>query len=151
MDGAGGLLLLAGARETGVLTALEHAVASTLGAPGSRLARLRPATRTGLLRTLLFLNVVGLRRPWDLRGYSGDGLAVLTGRPQAYGYRTVGRFLRELAAAAGAEALTDALGTWATRLWRPERPRVAGTPPPFYIAGHRKAVYSDVLLPRGLV
>jgi len=151
VDGAGGVLLLAGARETAVLTALEQAVAATPALPGSRLTRLRPATRAGLLRTLLFLTAVGLRRPWDLRGYSGDGLAVLTGRRQAYGYRIVERFLRELATAGGAHTLTEALGRWTTQVWRPERPRVAGTPPSFYIDGHRKPVYSDVLLPRGLV
>lgn len=151
MDGAGGLVLLAGARETGLLTALEQAVVAAPTLPGSRLARLRPATRAGLLRTLLFLTVVGLRRPWDLRGYSGEGLAVLTGRPQAYGYRMVARFLGELAAAGGARPCSEALGVWTTQVWRPERPRVAGTPPSFYIDGHRKPVYSDVLLPRGLV
>src|SRR5579875_2780982 len=86
-----------------------------------------------------------------LRGYSGEGLAVLSGRRQAYGYRTLERFLRELAAAGGAQTLTDALGQWTTQLWQTQRLRVAGTPPSFYIDSHRKAVYSDVLVPRGLV
>jgi hypothetical protein len=30
-----------------------------------------------LVLTLLFLGVVGLRRTWDLRGYTGDALALL--------------------------------------------------------------------------
>jgi len=33
-----------------------------------------------LVLTLLFLGVVGLRRTWDLRGYTGDALALLSGR-----------------------------------------------------------------------
>jgi hypothetical protein len=151
MEGAGGWLLLAGAHATGLVATLERAVATARARAGSRLAHHRPQTRCGLVRTLLFLRVVGLRRPWDLRGYSGEGLAVLSGRRQAYGYRTVARFLREVAAAGGAQTLTDALGQWTTQVWQPQRPRVAGTPPSFYIDGHRKAVYSDVLVPRGLV
>ena len=151
MEGAGGWLLLAGAQATGLLAALERAVASAPAPRGSRLAHHRPRTRGGLLRTLLFLGAVGVRRPWDLRGYSGEGLAVLSGRRQAYGYRTLERFLRELAAAGGAQTLTDALGQWTTQLWQTQRLRVAGTPPSFYIDSHRKAVYSDVLVPRGLV
>jgi len=115
------------------------------------LAQHRPQTRRGLLCTLLFLGAVGLRRPWELRAYSGGGLAVLSGRRQAYGYETVARFRREVVAAGGAQPLTDALGQWATWLWRAPRPAAIGGPPSFYIDGHRQAVYSDVLLPRGLV
>jgi len=40
-----------------------------------------------LLLTLLFLGAVELRRTWDLRSYTGDGLALLTGRKRAYSYR----------------------------------------------------------------
>ena len=36
--------------------------------------------RRRLLLTLLFLEAVGLHRTWDLRGYTADGLALLTGR-----------------------------------------------------------------------
>jgi hypothetical protein len=143
-------LLLAGASATGLLAILEQAVRSAPARPGSRLARHRPQTRQGLLRTLLFLGVVGLRRPWDLRGYSGGELAVLSGRRQAYGYETVARFRREVVAAGAAQTLTDALGQWTTQLWPPPGPTVAGTPPSFSIDGHRKAVYSAVSLPRGL-
>jgi hypothetical protein len=44
-----------------------------------------------LLLTLLFLNAVGLHRPWDLRDYTGSELARLSGRSQPYSYRHVER------------------------------------------------------------
>ncbi len=72
--------------------------------------------------TLLFLNAVGLRRTWDLRAYAGDGLALLTGRHRAYGYRHVERFLATIARGGAADVLTNALAAWATTLWRPMRP-----------------------------
>lgn len=50
------------------------------------------ATETGLL-TLLFLGAVGVPRTWDLRGYTADGLSLLTGRTRAYGYRYTEAFL----------------------------------------------------------
>jgi hypothetical protein len=148
-EGAGGLLLLAGARETGLLAALERAVPTATGC--ARLDQATSATRRMLLLTLLFLSAVGLRRTWDLRGYSGSGLALLTGRRQAYGYRHVERFLTAMAHAGGAARLTEALAAWTATLWS-GRPLLAGTPPPaFYVDGHRKAVYSGDLIPRGLV
>ena len=49
-----------------------------------------------LLLTLLFLNAVGLHRPWDLRTYTGSELGLLTGRPQPYSYRHVERFLQDI-------------------------------------------------------
>ena len=82
-EGAGGLLLLAGAGETGVLPALEQAVQATASPQDARLARATPATRRQLVLTLLFLSAVGLRRTWDLRGYTGAALALLTGRRQS--------------------------------------------------------------------
>ena len=39
----------------------------------------------------IFLEAVGLRRTWDLRGYTGQALALLTGRHLAYGYRHIER------------------------------------------------------------
>jgi len=42
--------------------------------------------RRRLLLTLLFLGAVGLHRTWDLRSYTGDGLA-LPQRSNTYGYR----------------------------------------------------------------
>jgi hypothetical protein len=127
-----------------------EALAAALPPPADRgrLARSAAPTRRRLLTTLLFLGAAGLRRPWDLRGYTGDGLALLTGRRRAYGYRHVERFLAEVAQAGGAAGLTDALAAWTAARWLPEPP---GAPVAFYVDGHRKAVYADALVPRGLV
>lgn len=95
-----------------------------------------------------------MQRTWDLRGYTADGLALLTG---PYGYRYTEAFLSQIACADGAERFTDALAPWTTRLWhstgateeteRAEQPHALTC----YVDGHRKPVYSDVLLPRGLI
>ena len=116
-----------------------------------RLARATPRTRRQSLLTLLFLGVVGLRRPWDLRGYAQEGLALLTTRRRAYGYRTVERFLSQVAQAGGAEAFTDALARWTTRLWKPATEETQPISLPYYVDGHRKPVFSDYLLPRGVI
>jgi hypothetical protein len=103
------------------------------------------------LLTLLFLEAVGLRRTWDLRGYTGQALALLTDRSLAYGYRLMERFLTELAEVGADEVFTEVLAIWTARLWKPHH-LVADVPVPvFYIDGHRKAVYADHLIPRGLV
>jgi len=104
-----------------------------------------------LLLTLLFLGVVGVHRPWQLRGYTGEGLALLTERPRAYGYGQTERFLSHLAQANGATILTDALATWTAHLRAKVSLDSADHPPRFYIDGHRKPVYSDKMIPRGLV
>jgi hypothetical protein len=120
-------------------------------APSLRLAHNQSATLRCQLLTLLFLEAVGLRRTWDLRSYTGQALALLTGRRLAYGYRSIERFLAELAQIRADEVLTETLALWTASLWKP-RPRVVDTPVPvFYIDGHRKAVYADDLIPRGLV
>lgn len=110
--------------------------------------------RRRLLLTLLFLGAVGLHRTWDLRGYTADGLALLTGRTRAYGYRYTEAFLSQVASADGADSFTSALACWATQLWhstgeteRAEQPHTLTC----YVDGHRKPVYSDVLLSRGLI
>jgi hypothetical protein len=104
-----------------------------------------------LLLTLLFLNAVRLRRTSDLRSYTGAGLAMLTTRQQAYGYRHTERFLSQVARAGGDETLTDALAAWTARLWL-EEPQEPGQPPlAFYLDGHKKPVYTDHLIPRGLI
>jgi hypothetical protein len=72
-----------------------------------------------LVRTLLFLGVVGLDRTWDLRSYTGEALGLLTGRPRAYGYFHTDRFLSQVAQAGGAETFTDGLAQWTARLWKP--------------------------------
>src|SRR5207245_5090715 len=60
--------------------------------------------------------------------------------------------LSQLARADGAERLTDAFTCWATHLWHappggPAQPSALTR----YVDGHRKPVYSDVLIPRGLI
>jgi hypothetical protein len=104
-----------------------------------------------LVLTLLFLGVVGLPRTWDLRGYTGAALALLTGRKRAYGYFHTERLLSQMAQANQAETLTDALAMWTAQLWRPSAQEHLGQAAAFYIDGHRKPVYTDVLIPRGLV
>jgi len=94
---------------------------------------------------------VGLRRTWDLRGYSDQALALLTKRRLAYGYRHIERFLAELAKTGADEVLTHALASWTASLWK-RQPTLEDSPVPvYYIDGHRKAVYSDSLIPRGLL
>ena len=146
-DGAGNLLLLAAVHETGLLAALEGALPAGAAVP-ARLAKTRPTTQRQCLLTLLFLGAVGLRRPWDLRGYTGQGLALLTGRTHAYGYWHIERFLAHVAQAGSDQRLTDALG----RLDVPSMAAQGQAPAcPCYVDGHRKAVYADHLIPRGLV
>lgn len=97
-------MLLLAAQETGLLSALEEAL-PTGEQTSLRLAHATTKTRRQALLTLLFLPAVGLRRPYDLRGYSGDALAILTTRQRAYGYRHTERFLAELA-------------RWTSSLWK---------------------------------
>jgi hypothetical protein len=104
-----------------------------------------------LLLTLLFLGAVGLRRIGDLRGYTGDGLALLTGRKRAYGYRYTEEFLAHLAHAGAAERLTDTLAQWTKSLWHATETAEEQSLSVFYVDGHRKPVYTDLLIPRGLV
>jgi hypothetical protein len=76
-----------------------------------------------LVLTLLFLGVVGLRRTWDLRGYTGDALALLSGRKRAYGYFHTERLLSLMAQTNQAELLSDALAAWTAELWHPPAQR----------------------------
>jgi hypothetical protein len=157
------LLLLAAATETGLLTQLEQAATPAPGPPEPPRLPLAasPAVRRHLLLTLLFLGAVGLSRTWDLRGYAADGLALLTGRKRAYSYRYTEAFVSQVARADGAERFTDALACWTTHLWHPPAEGVGGTggtegtaqPHALtcYVDGHRKPVYSEVLIPRGLI
>jgi hypothetical protein len=153
------LLLLAAATETGLLTQLEQALPPPpvpLESPCLPLAA-SVAVRRRLLLTLLFLGAVGLHRTWDLCGYTADGLALLTGRTRAYGYRYTEAFLSQIARTDGAERLTEMLGAFATHLWHPTEAAAEVEHPhclrslTCYVDGHRKPVYSDVLLPRGLI
>jgi len=148
---AGGLLLLAAATETGLLTQLEQALPPGPDPPCLPRAA-SPAVRRRLVLTLLFLGAVGLPRTWDLRGYTADGLALLTGRKRAYGYRYTEAFLSQIAHAGGAERLTNALPHWTTQLWHPPSDAaIAKSALTCYIDGHRKPVYTDTCIPRGLI
>lgn len=145
--------MLAAAHQTEWLSSLEATLSPSqlTVAPALRLARSQPATLRCQLLTLLFLEAVGLRRTWDLRSYTGQALALLTGRRLAYGYRHTERFLRELAQIGADDALTEALAIWTATLWKRPLHGADGPVPVFYIDGHRKAVYADHLIPRGLV
>ena len=110
-EGAGSLLLLAAAQQTELLPCLQAALfpRQLTADPSLRLPHSQPATLRSQLLTLLFLEAVGLRRTWDLRGYTGQALALLTGRHRAYGYRHTERFLAELASVGADASLTEAL------------------------------------------
>jgi len=112
-----------------------------------------PAVVARLLLTLLFLPVAGLARTWDLRSYTGTMLAILSGRERAYSQRYTERFLVRLAHAGADERLTEVMARWTWSLWQREHAGSDQPTPPavFYVDGHRKAVYSDVLVPRGPV
>jgi len=150
-EGAGALLLVAAAHETGLLETFEHALSTCASHTVSRLVHLSSSSRQSLLQTLLFLGVVGLARTWDLRGYTGDALGVLTGRSRAYGYFHTERILSQVAQANGAEVFTDALAKWTAELWPPQTGGTFDQSVSFYVDGHRKAVYTETLIPRGLV
>jgi len=152
-EGVGGLLLLATAHETALLSQLEEVLPmkqqnASVSLPSA--PRLFYSQRS-LLLTLLFLPVVGLRRFWDLRSYTGRELALLTGRARPYSYRHTERFLLRLVSAQADQALTKALARWTTTLWQVETRSQEASPPHFYIDGHRKAVYTKTLIPRGLI
>ena len=148
-QGVGGLLLLAAAQKTGLLSNLETAIASCEPTTPQSLLSSSPHCLRQLILTLLFLPLSGVRRTHDLRGYTADALAVVTGRHRAYGYCHTERFLSQFAKAGGAETLTTALGSWTAHLWEESLQEEAV--PCFYIDGHRKPVYADGLIPRGLI
>jgi len=95
----------------------------------------------------LFYSIGG---PAKTPSYSGDALALLTGRGWAYGYRHIERFLSWLARTGAAARFTDALARWTTQLWQPASTESAA-PAYYYIDGHRKPVFSDRRIPRGLI
>lgn len=152
-EGALGLLLLAAAELTALLFHLQTALPPSLlaGHPSLRLAHCLPATLRRQLLTLLFLEAVGLRRTWDLRGYTGQALALLTDRHRAYGYRHTERFLAELGSVGADIPLTEALVCWTASLWFSFPQQRGNAVLIFYVDGHRKPVYADALIPRGLI
>lgn len=147
------MLLLIAAQQTGLLDALVRAVIEEAHPTTPGLSPLNSTVVEHLLLTLLFLPVAGLARTWDLRGYTGTMLAMLTGRERAYSQRYTERFLACLAHAGTADRLTEEVAKWTWKLWQTEPPSSdqPTTSAVFYVDGHRKAVYSDVLVPRGPV
>lgn len=80
-------------------------------------------------------------------------LALLSGRQRAYSQGYTECFLARLARTQAAERLTEMLARWTWALWHEEQPSPDRneTPAVFYMDGHRKPVYSAVLIPRGPV
>src|SRR5713226_902438 len=152
-EGIGSLLLLAAAHQTGLLAKLGITIQSVASAGCSSGLPLNPAVLERLVLTLLFLPVAGLARTWDLRTYTGTLLALVTGRGCAYSYAYVEQFLSRLAHAQAEEGLTNAVAQWTWALWHGEQTHEEQVEQSavFYVDGHRKAVYSDVLVPRGPV
>ena len=152
-EGIGSLLLLAAAHQTGLLATLGTTIQGIASSVLSSGLPLNLAVVERLLLTLLFLPVAGLARTWDLRTYTGTLLALVTGRGCAYSYAYVEQFLSHLAHAQADEGLTDAVAQWTWALWHDEQTQEEQEEhrAVFYVDGHRKAVYSDVLVPRGPV
>src|SRR2546428_2270007 len=152
-EGIGSLLLLAAAHHTGFLAKLGTTIQGVTSSGCRSLLPLTLAVVERLSLTLLFLPVAGLARTWDLRTYTGTLLALVTGRGCAYSYAYVEQFLSRLAHAQADEGLTDAMAQWTWALWHEEQPQEEPEQEEqravFYVDGHRKAVYSDVLVPRG--
>jgi hypothetical protein len=94
---------------------------------------------------------VGLRRTWERQSYTGQAQALLTNRHRAYGYRHTERFLAELAEVFADAPLTEAFSCWTASLWKLAPQERANSVPIFYVDGHRKPVYADSLIPRGLI
>lgn len=122
-EGAGGLLLLAAAHETSLLSQLEEVL--PIKPPNSSEPQPSPHRllhpKRSLLLTFLFLPAVGLHRFWDLRNYTGGELDVLTGRPHPYSYHHTERFLLQLSAIQADQALTEALARWTAVVWQVEK------------------------------
>lgn len=139
--------MLAAATETKLLDELVAALPCEAGpgAPRVRLVQSPEQSQRQLVATLLFLSAVGLHRPWDLRGYTGDGLALLSGRQLAYGYEHTERFLAQVAQAGGDQAWMVATASWSQHVWGANQETV------YYIDMHRKPVYTEASLPRGLI
>src|SRR5258708_16868265 len=79
-EGAGGLFLLATAHETGLLSQLEMALSSCEPTTPRSLLSSSPHCLRQLLLTLLFFPLGNVHRTHDLRTYTGNALAVVTGR-----------------------------------------------------------------------
>jgi len=116
------LLLLAAAKQTGLLEVLVEAVMGLADPTIPGLNPANPAVLARLFLTLLFLPVAGLARTWDLRSYTGTMLAILSGRERAYSQRYTERFLARLAHAGAAEHLTEVIARWTWSMWHVDQP-----------------------------
>src|SRR6266568_2609989 len=121
-EGIGCLLLLAAAKQTGLLAALVAAIMEVADPTLPGLNPPNPAVVMRLLLTLLFLPVAGLARTWDLRSYTGTMLALVTNRERAYSQRYAERFLARLAHAGTVERLTEVVAKWTWELWQTAHP-----------------------------
>lgn len=152
-EGAGGLLLLAAAHETDFLRQLEAVL--PLNRPSSNVPQSSPhclfSRDLCLLLTLLFLPAVGIYRLWELRSYTGRELALLTGQPYSYSYRHTERFLLQLSKLDGDQALTEILARWTASLWQIKDTTRDVSSLHFYLDDHRKPVYTQTSIPRGLI
>jgi hypothetical protein len=150
-EGIGSLLLVAAAHQTGLLDMLVRALLEGAAPTIPGVDPPNSAVIVRLVLTLLVLPVAGLARTWDVRTSTGTLLAVVTGRPRAYSQRYTERFLARLAQAGVAERLTEVMAKWTDQLWqrKPGTAQVPRASAVFYVDGHRKAVYRDVLGPRG--
>jgi hypothetical protein len=145
-------LLLAAASETRLIRQLCEALPTDCPRARPPLAASSAALRQRLLLTLLFLGAVGVSRTWDLRGYTADGLALLDFTQAGVWISLHGSLFVAGGPLRGAERLTDALARWTTQLWHapdetPEQPQSLTC----YIDGLSLPVYTDGLIPRGLV
>ena len=129
-----------------MLPSLERTLSPNLRTADSslRLAHNQPTTLRSQLLTLLFLKAVGWQRTWELRGYTGQALALLTDYHLAYGYRHTERFLSELASVGADAPLTEALAHWTAFLWKPEPPENENPVAVFYVDGHRKRLSTPI-------
>jgi len=139
------LLLLAAAQASGLLAVLSKILVTNSPERPANNGRTALDSQQQLLQTLLFMPVVQVYRSYDLRSYSGDGLALLSERSRAFGYVHSERFLSQLARSGASESSTDRLSAWSSQLWHPNQDTV------YYVDGHHKPVHSGVRLPRGLI
>lgn len=139
------MLLLASAEASGLLEMLPQIVPDISEQMPKRLAESGDTSRQQLLQTLLFMPVADVFRPYSLRSYSGDVLSLLSGRSRPFGYVHTERFLSQLARVDADQNATGVLSAWISKLWDHDASTI------YYVDGHRKPVYSDVRLPRGLI
>jgi hypothetical protein len=139
------LLLLAAAQASGLLAVLSKILVTNSPESPVNKGRTTSDSQQQLLQTLLFMPAVQVYRSYDLRSYSGDGLALLSERSRAFGYVHSERFLSQLARSGASETSTDSLSAWSSDLWHPNEDSL------YYVDGHHKPVHSRLRLPRGLI